>query len=360
MMLDVFYLVLVLIISVCISFEDFRKDLIRNGMLTVLMIIFSVYFFMNLQAFLPVLGMFLPNLLFTFVISLALWFFGFWPAGDAKLFIVLSTMLVPSVLRASASPLYDLLVNIFVPLFFFCFFAVIIKSNRKQIRDSLRQAFDPYRVILIAIVFIGIAWMISLPLKLIGLSNLIASVLLLFVIIEIFYRTSRVNLEYLFVGAALVRLVADYKAVYTLEFLFTTVVTVLVFTVFRFFFLDLAFKVNTRTTKISELRPGMKLAEGIARKSDDSYEKRPIMHFTIYNVLRTGLTERYIHGMGDEGLTAEEVTKIKSLWRSKKLGFESVKTHVSVPFAAFMFLGYFLTVVAGGSFILLLKGLLAA
>jgi len=357
MMIETLYLIAIFAIGLLVSVEDSRKGVIKNSRLTLLMVFFTVYFAVNFGAFAPQASAFLTNLVLSVALGVALWLFGLWPSGDAKLFIVLCVMLPPSLLVSSTSPLSDIMINAFVPLFFFYFFSTTLRSGRKRVRESLKKAFEPYRVILIGISYLGMAWLINLPLKALGISTPVAFILILFVVVEIFYRVKRLNLEYLFVAAAILRLVFDYKTVYDLGFILPMMLTVLVFIVFRFFFLDLAFSGNTRAVKLAELKPGMKLAEGITEK-DGKYEKNRILLLTLYDLLHGGTTERFIHSISDEGLTEEEIKKIQGLAHSKKLGFDDILVHLSVPFALFLFVGFFLTVLMNGSFVPFLRTLL--
>jgi hypothetical protein len=61
--------------------------------------------------------------------------------------------------------------------------------------------------------------------------------------------------------------------------------------------------------------------------------------------------------MGDraEGLTDEEVKKIKDLRKRGKLDFSSITVLQTLPFSPFLFLGVILTIIAGGNFLLLIK-----
>lgn len=357
-MLELVYLCIIFLVGFVISYQDIRGGAIRNRMLSLLMLVFLAYFILNFASFFPVLEKFLVNILYTVLASVGLWIFGFWPAGDAKLFIVLGTLLTPTVLMASESALSDMLVNTFVPLFFFYFTLLMARGKRKDKMDSLRAAFSPYRIMIVFIVFVGIAWFISLPLYYLGMLSMFASIVILFIIVEVFYRVTRVNLEYLFIAAAIARLVIDYENVYTVSFAYNVAATVLVFILFRFFFLDLAYKSNTYTVMLSELKPGMRLAEGILKRKDGSFEKRKILHFTIYDALKTGVSDRFLHSVSDEGLSEDDVAKIKNIRKFRELGFNSIKVHVSVPFAVFLFIGFFITVLFGGSFVTFIRSLL--
>ncbi|MFH1294913.1 MAG: hypothetical protein ABIH90_03175, partial [Candidatus Aenigmatarchaeota archaeon] len=93
-------------------------------------------------------------------------------------------------------------------------------------------------------------------------------------------------------------------------------------------------------------------------KDGEKYVKKRIQYFTIYDVFRLRLSDRFIHSIGDEGLSESDVEKIKKLWKSGKLSFNTIKIHISVPFAPFLFFGFFLTILAEGNFIDFLRGIL--
>ena len=69
-------------------------------------------------------------------------------------------------------------------------------------------------------------------------------------------------------------------------------------------------------------------------------------------------TNNLLFEPSSDGLTKEDVLKIKWLHKHKKVEFNKIKIYQTLPFAPFLFLGALLTILFGESFITFLVGLL--
>jgi Flp pilus assembly protein protease CpaA len=350
----IYYLLAILLVSVFISYEDFKKSVIRNKYLTLLSLILLLYFIQNFSFYAEIAKTFLINFSLTLFITFLLYFVGFWPAGDAKLFIIYSLLIPLEIFNFSQYPVMDLLINTFVPIFFIYMFLAFLRSDREKIMDSFKYAFEPYKIFLIATIFLGLAWFITLPLAMIGIPvNLFTFIVLLFLIIEIVDRIIPINLEFFYVFVAIIRLIIDYKNIYTFSFMKQLFLVILVFLFFRFFVLRLAFYLNTKKVKIEDLKEGMRIAEGISemeREGKRVFEKIELIHYAVYDFLYHK-RKKFIHEIGDEGLTKEDVNKLKRLREKGEIPFDEVLVHQQMPFAIFLLIGFLLTLYFKGDFI---------
>ncbi|OYT55617.1 MAG: hypothetical protein B6U68_04575 [Candidatus Aenigmarchaeota archaeon ex4484_14] len=167
-----------ILIGILISYEDFKKSLIRNKYVLLLLIyalLFQLYFGIETM-------LFISTFLSSLIISFLFWYLGMWPAGDAKLFFALSLL--------------------FPPLF----------------------------------IFLGFAWLFTSILSLLKLpSNFFITIFAMFVAYEILRKFFTAKTETFFVLCAIVRLIIDYNNIYTIPFLYKFFTTLFVFIVLRFF-----------------------------------------------------------------------------------------------------------------------------
>lgn len=132
MVFDYLFIILIFVIGIITSYQDFKFGLIKNrwilfGFICGFILYFSAFLFSNLQ-FLQIKKILL-NTLISFVISILIWEIGFWPAGDAKLFTLFSFLLPLKFYWKSYLPYFPsfiLLVNIFFPAFIFYLIQILI------------------------------------------------------------------------------------------------------------------------------------------------------------------------------------------------------------------------------------------
>lgn len=345
MHLYVLYIASALIVGAIVSYEDLRHGLIRNKYVLLLLMLFLFYVLFNIHLYSKI-G-FLIHLVWALFVGFFLYLIDLWSAGDGKLFIVFS-LLIP--IRVLSQVTYlDFMINSFAPLFFSVFIYTLFTAGTKKIKESIEYAFRAYNVFLIVTIYLGIAWFILLPLSFIGIpTNLFTFIIAIFIVVEIFRRVTSVNLEYLFIFLAVLRLVIDYKNVFTLNFALGLTVTVFVFLFFRFFALKLTFKENVIRKGIENLEPGIEVAEGIKKKKD-GYEKKELMQSTFYDFLYQK-KESFVHS---KTLTEDDIEKLRSLAEKGEIPRE-ILVHKHIPFAVFIYFGFILTILIKTNFISIL------
>ena len=332
-----------ILIGILISYEDLKKGVIRNRYIALLLlyaILFQFYFGIEPAVFVNVF-------LSSFLVSILFWHLGMWPAGDAKLFLALS-LLFPPILYKHSSVVMDYLVNSFVPIFFFIFVILLVRARADVIKKAFKYAFEPYKIILISVIFLGFAWLFTTFLSLFKLpSNFFVTIFAMFIAYEILRMFFTAKTEAFFVLCAIIRIIIDYRNIYTAAFLYRFAVSVFIFLVFRFFILHIAYHSYTKSVKINKLKEGMILAEGIVKRNK-KIEKISFLQTSLIQTLQQR-KERYIHSLGE--LTKEDIEKIKKLKKEKKIDFNEILVFQKQPFAIFLLLGYILTLLFHGSFV---------
>ncbi len=332
-----------IILGLIISYEDFKESLIKNKYIVIL-IIYGILFQLSFGIFTVV---FLKFMIFSFFISFLFWHLGLWSAADGKLFFALS-LILPTSLYVRSSLITDYLTNVFVPIFLFITAFLLIRSKRKVIEESLKHTFKPYNFLIISVIFIGFA---SLLAKLFGFfgipTNFLIYIIFMFIAYEILIHFFTAKIEMFFILLAIIRIIIDYKEIYTISFLYNFTITVVLFLFFRFFILRLAFKSYTKNVKINNLEEGMILAEGIVNKKG-KIEKLNLFQSSLIQTLQQK-KYKYIHELGE--ITKEDIKKIKKLKKNNKIKFDDILVYQKQPFAIFLLVGYILTILFNGSFV---------
>ncbi|MCK4335475.1 MAG: hypothetical protein KAW40_01995, partial [Candidatus Aenigmarchaeota archaeon] len=189
--------------------------------------------------------------------------------------------------------------------------------------------------------------------------NYFIIIIILFVIMEIFNKIVPLNMEYVYVFLVILRLILDYQTVFTLGYLYRLIGIIFAFVIVRYFVIDLGFHGFTVPKKIEDLKPGMCLAEGIIESKEKgvNYEKKKIVFFSLPQALMEKRKAKFIHGVSFDGLTKDDVKKIKKLRKDGKIHFDEIMIHVSTPFAVFLFIGIILTVLLQTNFVTYLKSI---
>jgi Flp pilus assembly protein protease CpaA len=341
-MIEIIVYSLFIAILFIISYEDLKKGKIRNNLLIALFLLATgalIYRGITYGFSVSILY----QILFSSLISSLLWFTGFWPSGDAKLFIACSVFL-SSLLPASLLPntfnIFTL--NIFLPFFLFYLFFLPIKTNKGEVKKAFKRAFSGYEIFLISTIFFGLVWIIVQFFSFLGLpTNFFVYLFVIFLIIEVVNKISPFNLEFFYVLCAIIRVFLDYRTIYTTTFWLDFLKMIVVYQFFVSFILKLSLNVNIRKVKIEELEPGMVLSEGIVKLKDKNkvtYEKREIGFLSLLLPKKN-----FIHNTTDDGLTLDDVKNIKNIKKEGKISFDELTVHKPIPFAVFILIGFVLT-----------------
>jgi len=290
---------------------------------------------------------------YAFFVAVLLWFIGIWPAGDAKMFSILFLFLPPQ-LYSAQSIVFDFLVNTFVPVFFFMFFVILARSKFSLLKEAVKYALDPYRLIMLGAILLGFIWFVMGAIQVLfspfsAWSDYFLTLVLLFAVFEFFRRVLSEKFELFFVGCAVLRVLLDYSTVYSVSFIQKFSSMIFVFLFFRFFILFLAFKLYTYSVPIEELKAGMGAGELIVKKGN-RFEKVSLLNPSLISFMSQRL-ENVVHNTNF--LTEKDVKRIQRLRQQKKIPFTSMLVCKVQPFAVFILVGFVLTILAEGSFLVL-------
>ncbi len=344
-----FFFLAAVAISGYAAVEDFRHERIPNKALLALLAMGLAYQLLAVSNFAGAAITFF----YAFFVAVLLWFIGIWPAGDAKLFSILFLFLPPQ-LYSAQSIVFDFLVNTFVPVFFFMFFVIIARSKFSLLKEAVKYALDPYRLIMLGAILLGFIWFVMGAMQLLfspfsAWFDYFLTLVLLFAVFEFFRRVLSEKLELFFFGCAVLRVLLDYSTIYSVSFIQEFSSMIFVFLFFRFFVLFLAFKLYTYSVPIEELKAGMVAGELIVRKGE-RFEKVSLLNPSLISFMSQRL-ERVVHNTNF--LTEKDVKRIQKLRAQKKIPFASMLVCKVQPFAVFILLGFALTVLAEGSFLVL-------
>lgn len=144
------------------------------------------------------------------------------------------------------------------------------------------------------------------------------------------------------------------NGIYNLDFLKQFLLLILVWIIIMAMINEGSVKVFTREIKIADLEPEMVLAETIYRDKKQKCKKE------IRSMIRT-ITKpnrAYLIDSGPEGVTKEELTTIRKLYKENKLTFTRIRIHNTTPFAPFFFVGVLITLYINNNIISYLMTLL--
>lgn len=340
-----YFLPLVFGIGIIVAVKDIREGIIPNPWIFLLFVFALIFQFFSQPNLLP----FLSIALSAFFMGIIFWEVGLWPGGDAKLFIALS-LFFPASFYLSSHLLLNFLTNVFVPVGFFMIGVVFYKSNLNVIKRAVSFSLNPYTFLMLGVMLLGFVWLVTLPLKFLGIPpNYFVFLIVLFISFELLKKFFTAKTEYFFVSCAALRIVLDYNTVFSIEFVYNFFSMLLVFVFFRFFILHLSFHSYAKKIPLKELGVGMIPAEGIKKKGK-KFEKEPTLKSSFIGYMGEK-KKKYIHSM--DSLKEENIKKIKNLQKNGKISFNSIKVYCTQPFAAFILLGFALTLLTGGGNFLL-------
>ena len=341
-----FIIILAIFLGLIVSYEDFKLRIIRN--IHILIILLLGIFFQLLSGNLQtnLFGIIL-TVGYGLGLSFLFWWLGIWPAGDAKFFTVF-LLFFPAQMYLPFRLIFSYLVNIFVPIFFLMMVVIFFKSGSKLIKEAVKYSFDPYKIFMLVSMFLGFVWFNLKFISMFGVkTDFFISILILFLVYELFYAILTFESELFFLGCAIVRIVLDYRNIFTLNFLYDFFSTVFVFVFFRFFVLYLGYHMYTKRVKISDLEPGMSLAEGVFFKDNKIWKISFLTSSFIEFLMQR--KQRFIHDLNN--LTKKDVRLLKKLKKEKKLPFDDILVSQRQNFAFFILLGFLLTYFLKGDFI---------
>ena len=347
-------LLTMILFGIWTSYTDIKKNVIKNYsiLLLVLVAIFLNIFFT--KSFVTHTLASAINITIGMIAGVLIWLAGLWSAADAKLFIAFVfllpiTLYIPAI---SYFPSISILVNSFVPLFLFFFFHLMIKTSLREKKEIVVELVKPrfiLHLLLTIFALMSLSYMVTSVFKI--PIDLFLTVIIFFTILWLIEQKFKLRLDYFFIAVIILSLVFFHELILTLNFFLNWIIaSCSIF--FIFFLIYLSRFVYTHSVKLTELKEGMIPSEMIFKRGE-KYFKKPITFVTLLILLRERIAAKPLFGYNPDGIKAEDIKRVLSLYRERKLGFDEIKICKTMHFAPALFLGVLLTYFAKGYFIYL-------
>ncbi len=337
-------LMLILALGFLSSYSDIKNRLIRNKLILAFLVIGTVLNITGSEV--AAITQYLMNLGFALFVGFFLWYVNFWNEGDGKLFLAFCSLIPINIFLETTNNLYsyNLIVYTFVPIFFIFLVMLALQISKQELIYSLKKSFKPRVILNIFVAFFSFQLIIKLINSNFGLQlNLFIGAVILFFVFDSLEKMLKIKLMYLFYLTAILRLILD-TSIYSLDFLTRFVFEIVIFYIFVYFFVNLAyFKFGTHV-RIPDLVPGMNLCEKIVKKGD-KYTILPDIKISLFMFMQEKADQRSEIDMKPEGLTENQIRKIQNWNKSGKMEVGSLLIQKRIPYAPFQFLGVIILII---------------
>jgi Flp pilus assembly protein protease CpaA len=339
-------LILIIVFGIIATISDVKNKKIHNKTIIIFLILGLVLNLANSKPWIYKFN-YLLNLLLAVFVGFFLWYINFWNAGDGKLFSGF-VALVPLDLIINLKDqffFYNIIVYTFVPVFFVFTIFLVLEVNRKELFQALKMAYKPGILISILISFFAFQWIIELVSVNFGIRlNLFISAIILFFVLNSLEKILRLRLINVLIAITIIRLVIDFRTVFSWSFAYNFFIQLIVFLVFVNLFLYLGYFKFGRHVKISDLKPGMILCEKVVKKGE-KYTVIPDIKISLFMFLHEKFETKPIIEAKPEGLSRKEINKIQTWNKEKKMEVGALLIQKRVPYAPFQFLGVIIFII---------------
>ena len=353
-----YFLPVIVFFGLITSFEDITYGKIKNKYI-IFAIVYAIIVYLILILVYSFQGTFriqylsdlIINLLFTIMVGFFLWKSKIWTSGDGKLFIAYA-FLVPLTEYSKGYitffPSMTLLINTFVPFVIYAiivlFFFTTIKQKMKVVTEiKIKQ------VGWLSLSLFALSWLSDIFLLYLGIrSNFFMNIFVIFILIALAQKIFPDKINEMIICMGILRILLDWKFVFTFEFLNEFLGLMLCFFLLRFFFLKLSFDVFSKKVPIDRLKNGMILADGIYYdKKMKKYKKERRLAFDVILGKKNKKNNQQFNFLLEE-LRNKDIEKLIELKKQKKLSFNHLKIQQTLSFAPFMFAGTLITILIKG------------
>lgn len=349
-MLNPLFLTL-LLIGGWIIYEDLRKGKIKNYSLIILVLVGVFLNFYYSKAFIQQPLSSAINIFFAILVGLIIWWAGFWPAADAKLFISLVILFPVTFFKPSSGyfPALPILVNSTAPLFFFLILQTLIKTS---LRDKMGAVKKILMFSLLGRIFLMVTAIVLLG-RLVSFFFQIRLehflwLLLILGLFWLFEEKLKIRLTYLFISIIIFTLIFFPQSISSEFFSLVFILVLLILS--ALFIINLSTPLFSQKVKINELKEGMILTEMVL-KGKEKFIKKPMTFLAFLVSLRERSKSKPIFGYNPDGLKKDEIKRLQELDRARKLEFKEISIAKTLPFAPVLIFGALLTYFLKGSLI---------
>jgi prepilin signal peptidase PulO-like enzyme (type II secretory pathway) len=352
--LIIYFLPTIIALGIVTSYEDIKEGKIRNKYVAAGLAL-SILIHSALLAFklidLRYIGMVGLYTFIALIIGVLLWMLGLWSAGDAKLYLVLFSLIpLTSYKHIEANiPIFTLLANTILPVFAYLLVKLLAKTTTKEKLSAMKKTFNWKYIATLLLMVFSISWLTTYTFSYFGMqTNYIYNIITITLIGLALQKFFKENTLPLLALVGIIRIFLNTHYLLSWQFLVPFVLTVLGYSATRLFLFDLSDSF-TEEVNIYKLKEGMIPAEAITRQG-----------------LKENIKEYEISGFKDElafflktrqGITKEEIEHIKKAHLAGKMHFNELKVKQTIPFAPFLFLGTLITIICQGNAIIFLRAI---
>jgi len=352
-----YFLPAIILLGVITSYDDIKFGKIRNKWI-IAALVFSLA--MNLFLFLKTGELYWAiilaiNLFISLIVSFALWNFGFWSAGDAKLFIAYSALIPATVYSRSdfdLFPSFYLFVNTIVPYFGFLLVKSLFSSPWQKTKKAVFSSAKNFPLLLLS--FLAIGWLAELVNSHFFMTRNMVEIFMIYAFIYFVtdlilaglvkkFKIKKIKTWHAYALVLAARILVSPKTFTDYSALAAVLLNALAYAAIIRTSYNICKNSFARKIKIKSLRTGDIPAEAIFR-AKKGYAKRYVSE-------KDFLLNKSLLSMEAEGLTKGDLEKIMALAKRKKFGFKTIAVYETVPFAPIIFFGALLTIISNGIFI---------
>ncbi len=341
-----YFLPTILALGIWISWEDYKKAMIRNKLLMIGagigIFTYAILALFQVVDWLTIVTGF-GNGAAALLVGFVVWKLNWWSAGDAKLYGLMAFLVPPSTYRYTSTqlPAIDLLVNSLLPIFFYLLVVLIIKTTKKQKYNAFIETIRPKKLAYSITAIFGIGWVLVYLFAYTSVrSNFLLNILLIFIILRLVEKVLKEQTFGFLILVCVMRLFFNTKHYTTKNFLVSFIIMVLLYIIVFGLVRRLAEMYRVRK-HLSELKPGDCLAEGILRNGQKA-EFGKIKDEKYFVTKKTGLNE-------------QDIKIINKFHRTGKIHFNKIQTYQTIIFGPFLLLGTLITIISQGNVIMFLR-----
>jgi len=342
-----YFLVLLLltIFGLVTSYTDIKEGKIKNIWIVLMILAALIANTFITKTFVEKTRESLVNASLALLFAFSLWYFGFWTAGDGKLFFAYSLLLPITIYKYGIIqhfPSFVLIINSFTPVAIYLIITSLKRIQPKQFFKEVKKSFTFKSLLSLLLYFAGFSFVIQLIFSFFSIkSNFLINTLIIFFVFEM---VEKKIIDIASVILVVVRLIISPESILSLAFLKELAFMLLIFQSL-WIFIGLAIMQLVEEVKIKDLKPGMVLAEGIIKKKG-RWEKQnmSLSFFGMFKMVKASVDDEVINVLDEK--TVKEIKKDAA---KGKVAFKQVKVNKTVPFAPILFLSVLLTFFAEGN-----------
>jgi prepilin signal peptidase PulO-like enzyme (type II secretory pathway) len=335
----IYFLPAILALGGITSYEDIKEGKIKNKY-TVAAVCLGI----TIHLLLFVFGIFNTNYTYRFflfflaavILGILLWHWGFWSAGDAKLYLAFFSLIPLTTYKNNTAniPVFEILINTILPLFVYFTVKTLLRSSAAQKLAAVKKALNAKKLLVSLIAVFSLGWLSQLLFGYFSIdSNYIYNIIIIIVLFKALQKLFEEQTILLLALISLIRLFLQKDFImrqsFVLSFFITLAGYIIIFSVITE--LGNCFR---KTKKVGDLELGDKLSE-----TDIIFFRKKGLIFS------------------KTGLNREDLKNIRHCVKTSFIRQKEFDVYETIPFAPFLFMGCLATIISEGSFFILLKSL---